>query len=110
MLIHKTYLRVPFLNLFINLVQRIRRLKLSQWANEIAQTVANETFTIIQTTLSYLDYYYRLSRIDLTNVMGQLEGRERIILNRPTLLRAVPVPRPRVRVFMRRGEVSSVDS
>ena len=84
MLIHKTYPRVPFLNLFINLVQRIRRLKLSQWANEIAQTVANETFTIIQTTLSYLDYYYRLSRIDLTNVMGQLEGRERIILNRPT--------------------------
>ena len=47
--------RVHFYTLSINIVQRIRSLKLSEWANERTQTMANESFTRIQTKLSYYE-------------------------------------------------------
>ena len=37
--------RVPFVTMSIDIVQRIRILKLSLRANQIAQNVANESFT-----------------------------------------------------------------
>ena len=47
--------RVHFYTLSINIVQRIRSLKLSEWANERTQTMANESFTRIHTKLSYYE-------------------------------------------------------